>query len=228
MSEPASRTSMPSTRRRRVSTKTASQGIDDERQPGIDALILAGGRGSRLDGRGKTGIVVGGRTLLGHALEAASAVHARQVVVVGPDGLVEPPVVNVCEEPALGGPVAGIAAGLPALSAEWVLMLSCDLPRALAAGALLVAAADGIDSDADGLCLVDETGRAQWLAGLYRRAALRAAVDALTRPEGPGVHGASVRSLMESLSIVMVPDPDGVAADVDTWQDLERARQAFP
>lgn len=53
----------------------------------FDAIILAGGRGSRLGGVDKGALPVGGRALLDRVLDAARA--AERVVVVG-DGPVPP------------------------------------------------------------------------------------------------------------------------------------------
>ena len=85
-----------------------------------DAIILAGGRASRLGGVQKAAIEIGGRALLDIALEAAAS--AGRVVVVGPDELRRDArggdaasVRFVREEPPFGGPVAGIAAGLATL-----------------------------------------------------------------------------------------------------------------
>ncbi|MEU4744233.1 NTP transferase domain-containing protein, partial [Actinosynnema sp. NPDC023658] len=50
--------------------------------PSWAAVVLAGGRGSRLGGVDKASLVVDGRTLLDHVLDAVAA--ARQVIVVGP------------------------------------------------------------------------------------------------------------------------------------------------
>ncbi len=209
--------------------------------PALDALVLAGGRSSRLGGTDKAGVVVGGGTLLDHALAAAARIGAQRTVVVGPPGLVAAPVLSVQETPAFAGPAAGVAAGLAVLSADWVLVLACDLPRAPDVAVTLRAAlddlldgadsadgADGADgTDAagvDGLCLQDAGGRVQWLAGIYRRAALDAAVTALAGADGQGLTGAPVGRLLGQLRLRTVADATGVGADVDTWQDVERAR----
>ena len=89
----------------------------------FDAIVLAGGRGSRLGGVSKPGVTVGGRRLLDIALAAVAS--ARQVVVVGdlpvPDG-----VRLTREDPPFGGPVAGVAAGFEFLPehAPWTLLLA--------------------------------------------------------------------------------------------------------
>lgn len=195
----------------------------------LDALVLAGGRSSRLGGTDKAGVVVGQGTLLDHALVAAERIGAGRTVVVGPPGLVKPPVLCVQETPAFGGPAAGLAAGLGVLSADWVLVLACDLPRAPDVARALRAALSDLLDDAeaatlDGLCLQDESGRVQWLAGIYRRAALDRAVTALAGPQRLGLSGASVGKLLRPLSLRTVTDSAGVGADVDTWDDVERAR----
>ncbi len=201
----------------------------------FDALVLAGGEGRRLGRTSKAEVVVAGRALLDHALDAARG--ARRVVVVGPPALARPGVVVVREDPPWGGPVAGIEAGLTALDAPAggapatagsagtaptppgddvpVLVLACDVPQAaLAVPDLLAALADG----ADGAQLVDAGGRAQ-LVAVYRRDALRRALAGLAG-EG-GVHGAAVRRLHERLAMAPVAD-HGRGADADTWDDVHR------
>lgn len=200
----------------------------------LDALVLAGGRSSRLGGTDKAGVVVGQGTLLEHALAGAARVVARRTVVVGPPGLAAAPVLCVQEAPAFGGPAAGVAAGLRVLSADWVLVLACDLPRAPDVAVVLRAALDGLLDDAatdqgggdglDGLCLQDTTGRVQWLAGIYRRSALDRAVADLAGADGLGLTGAPVGRLLGRLTLRTVADPADVGADVDTWEDVDRAR----
>jgi molybdopterin-guanine dinucleotide biosynthesis protein A len=208
----------------------------------LDALLLAGGRASRLGGVSKPELEVGGRTLLQHAIEASHSVGARRIVVVGPPSLEAPGCLVVREDPPFGGPVAAIAAGLTALdladapglgpgrhddAASDVLVLACDLPTATAAVATLFAhradrgsPGDGADdSGGDGACLVDADGRRQWLTAVYSRAALARAFGALGHP----ADGAAMRQLVASLDLAEIADT-GNAGDIDTWSDLDRAR----
>lgn len=184
----------------------------------FDAVVLAGGRGSRLGGPSKPEVVVGGRALLDHALAAVS--DASRVVVVGPPSVARPGIPTVLEDPPDGGPVAGLAAGLAALASlsstsEYVVVLACDIPRAGAALPALRAAtsADGVD----GARLVSPDGHPQHLVAVYRSSALTAALLRL-----PTVHGASMRALTTGLTLVDVPDTDDSAADADTWPDVAR------
>lgn len=224
----------------------------------VDAVVLAGGRGERLGG-GKPAVVVAGAALLDHALDAARAATTGggRTVVVGPPDVTRPGTLRAQEDPPFGGPVAGLAAGLAALDGApgdpgdprqaaatsgpagpaddaratgWVLVLACDVPRAARAVPLLLAAARDAAPSTDGVHLVRD-GRAQWLVGLYRAAALRAALGAVgtpaTRP-GEALHGLPVRRLAARLALAAVPDPDGVSDDVDTWDDVRRLGGTTP
>lgn len=185
-----------------------------------DLLVLAGGEGERMGRVSKAEVEVAGRTMLDRVLDAAEA--ARRSVIVGPSELARPGIPAVLEDPPLGGPVAGLAAGLTALEADGdvpVVVLACDAPRAARAVPLLLDALAG-DPGADVAWLIDAEGRAQRLVAAYRRAALRGALDSLA--DGGGVRGASVRRLTGALRHVDVADPDALGDDVDTWQAAEQ------
>lgn len=192
-----------------------------------DAIVLAGGAGQRLGGAAagvvKPEVVVAGRALVDHVLAAVAG--ARRRVLVAPDTLFRPGVVMALEDPPLGGPVAGIAAGVAALDADRgaeddvVVVLACDVPRAGLAVPALVAAAQR--SGVDGARLVDDEGRPQHLVAAYRIGALRGALAAL-HDESNGVRDASVRRLVAPLTFADVPDPGGAAADADTWPAVHR------
>lgn len=195
--------------------------------PSVDAIVLAGGSGRRLGGASKPDLVLDGRRLLDHALDAAQG--ARAVVVVAPASVSVPTgVLRTLESPPLGGPAAGIVAGMTALSAArapapLVLVLACDVPHAVTAVPALLAAAVG--SMADGACLSDASGRRQWLVGVYRRAALERQI-AQVAPEG--AHGLGVGRFLDGLRLVDLTASGGQEQDVDTWDDLARLRRAGP
>jgi molybdopterin-guanine dinucleotide biosynthesis protein A len=207
----------------------------------FDAIILAGGRGSRLGGVDKGALPVGGRPLLDRVLEAAR--DAERVVVVG-DGPVPDGVLLTREEPVFGGPAAAVVAGLRALrmpsalpidsAARLVLVLACDLPGAPAGVELLEVATrtegdeathpvEGGIPDArgertvDGWCLAEQDGRLQWLFGLYRAGALERAAEALGDPTDR-----SMGWLLSGLDLVAVPAPARVTMDIDTPEDVQR------
>ncbi|WP_449282092.1 NTP transferase domain-containing protein [Leucobacter sp.] len=191
--------------------------------PEIDAVVLAGGRGSRLGGRDKAVIALGGERLVDRAVVSARAAGAGCVVVVGPAHTGSEGVLVVREDPPFAGPLAALAAALPHLRADWLLLLSCDLVRPDAVCALLAAqlpgSEDGPAADIDGIVLRDGSGRDQWLAGAYRLGALRAGLEGL----GGDPAGAPLRALLGGLRLRRVDAPDDTTADIDEPADLERA-----
>ncbi|WGD36568.1 NTP transferase domain-containing protein [Lysinibacter sp. HNR] len=98
----------------------------------LDAIVLTGGRGTRLGGVAKAELRVGGARLIDTVLGAAYASGSERLIVVG-SRKVAPASLSVLhtrEDPPFGGPVAALAAGLSLATAEWVLLLAVDLPRA--------------------------------------------------------------------------------------------------
>lgn len=197
----------------------------------FDAIVLAGGRSSRM-GAEKSGLLFEGRSLVEVAVSAARA--ARRVVVVGPGATADAiasatgdariaRVLTAREEPAWGGPAAALVAGLDRLAAdparndtaEWLLVLACDLPRGDEAAAALVAAAVAHTSTAcEAVVAVDGSGRRQPLLALYRTDAVaRAAASARKRND---LVGLPLRRLVGTLDTVEVCINDALCADVDT------------
>lgn len=191
---------------------------------GVGAILLAGGRATRVGGAAKPLFEVGGRTLLGAAVDAARSAGADPVVVVGPVLDETLPVAWLREEPPFGGPAAAIVAALEAWPAaggpDWTLLLACDLPGIAPAVARLTRDVILLPADTDGMCLGDAASRPQWLIGVYRTSALRQAASAL--PDAG--RDAPVRVLLDDLAIAVVAAPDALTRDVDTWEDLEEAR----
>ncbi|MFB7892519.1 molybdenum cofactor guanylyltransferase [Microbacterium sp. NPDC056044] len=191
----------------------------------LGAILLAGGRASRVDGAAKPLFDVGGRTLLAAAVSAATDAAARPITVVAPVLDEALPVTWVREDPPFAGPAAAVVAALAswpeADDPTWTLLLACDLPGVGAAVRRLVDDILLLPTDTDGICLADPTSRPQWLIGAYRTAALRAAASVL--PDAG--RDASVRALLADLAIAVVAAPDDLTRDVDTWEDLEEARR---
>ncbi|MGO4806268.1 molybdenum cofactor guanylyltransferase [Arthrobacter sp. 2MCAF15] len=200
----------------------------------FDAIILAGGRSSRLGGVPKSRLVYDGATLLERSLGAAGG--AGRAVVVGPDPGNLPDGVLTCrEEPPFAGPAAAIAAGLDALAsghsvgrgdaapAPFTLVLACDMPRSSAAVRVLAESLEASLAAApepgrgDGVMAVSQDGRKQPLAGFYGTAALQRSVTE-ARQRG-GLENASAFSLLARLDVREVRVPPGSTDDVDTWDD---------
>ncbi len=204
----------------------------------FDAVVLAGGRGTRLGGTDKPALVVGARTLLGSVVSAVTAAGAARVVVVGPErpaalspGTSGPgsggPLPGggtrlsyAREEPPGGGPVAALRCGLGEVSATAVVLAAADLPFLGPAHVTrLLASLPG--PAGPGVVLLDASGRPQWLVSSWPTAVLRGALD--------GYRGSSLRGLLGPLDPVLLPDETAAGEpppwlDCDTIDDLRRAR----
>ncbi|GAA0369890.1 NTP transferase domain-containing protein [Actinoallomurus spadix] len=178
-----------------------------------DAVILAGGAASRLRGADKPGLLVGGRPLV--ARVGAAVAGARRVVLVGPERPELPTAITVREDPPGAGPVPALRAGLTRVESPWVAVLAADLPF-LTSGD--VTALRGRARGRTGAVYVDDEDRCQWLTGVWRTAALRAALA--------GYPGASLRGLMDPLDPVRVRAagrPRPAWYDCDTEDDVAQA-----
>ncbi|MFE0592110.1 molybdenum cofactor guanylyltransferase [Micromonospora echinospora] len=195
---------------------------------GYAAVVLTGGAARRLGGVDKPGLPIGGRPMRDRVLAAVADATPR--IVVGPETTPVPADVRLTrEEPAGGGPVAAVAAGLALLppGTTTVALLAGDLPLLTATAVGELRRALAADPGADGVCHVDPDGRRQSLCGLWRLAPLRAAVDRLTADRG-GLTGVSVRALLAGLTVAELrwsgegPPP---WFDCDTDDDVRRAEE---
>ena len=182
----------------------------------LGAVVLAGGTAARMDGVDKASIEIAGVTLLERAL--AATMSAGEVVVVGPPFPASRTVTWAREEPADGGPAAGLLAGLDRflVAPELVAVLAVDMPRVDAGTVARLTWAVEASVEVDGAVLVDTGGRRQTLAGVYRWAALQSARPADRSRE----HCLPVHALVGGLRIVEVPVVGNEARDIDTWVDL--------
>lgn len=175
------------------------------------AVVLAGGGAARLDGADKSALEYDGRSLLEHALAAVA--DATETVVVGAPVPTSRPVTFTREDPADGGPLAGLCAGVAALARPpaLVVVTAVDMPH-LSPRTVdrLVAAAAGHDA----AWLVDEDGR--------RVLALAVGTRHVTAIADP--HGLPMRALARDLDVHDVPAEGDEARDVDTWADVARLR----
>ena len=180
------------------------------------AIVLAGRGSERLGGADKAMVELDGTTLLDRALQGAGG--ATEVVVVGPPRPTSSPVVWAEEQPAGGGPVAALAAGLAsAQPTDAVLLLASDLPFIAEGVPSLVAA---LTPGTDVAILVDDDGRANYLAALWRRSSVEARLTGLG-----DLAGLPMRRMLEGMAVAEVRDTDGWGFDCDTWEALDLARQ---
>ncbi|GGJ87473.1 hypothetical protein GCM10010123_16330 [Pilimelia anulata] len=196
--------------------------------------MLAGGAGRRLGGPDKPDRAVAGRSMRDRVLAAVADAAAR--LVVGPPGPPLPPGVRRArEDPPGGGPVAAASAGLAALDTAptspagpaaavpaVVALLAADLPLLDPPAVARLLAALAADPAADAALYVDGGGRYQYLCGVWRTAALRAALAAAPPAGRP------VRALLAGRRVVGVtaggPGP-APWFDCDTEAELRAARE---
>lgn len=181
----------------------------------FDAIVLAGGRSSRLGGRDKAQLPLDGTPLVDRVIAAVRAHGGNRVVVVGDATVTTLADVTVRETPRYAGPAAAVGAGLAHVTAPDVLLLSCDLVQPDAVCAALADIGEGFDG-----VVLEEQGHRQWLAGRYRLAAVRASFAADSRP----LADQSLRSLLLPLRLESVTVSAGVSADIDTPDDYAAAQ----
>lgn len=177
-----------------------------------DAIVLAGGRGARLGVPAKPQVMLHGRTLLSRVLAAVEDAATR--IVVGPDQEIPAGVLVLQEDPPYGGPVAALSTGLDLVRSEFVVVLAADLPYLDTGVIQALLAGIGV---ADGAMAEDDGGRAQYLLGAWRSAALRDRLAELGSPDG------SMHHLLAGLSVQrLTPDrlPDRPATQAP-WTDLD-------
>lgn len=174
-----------------------------------DAIVLAGGRASRLGGVDKLAVEIGGRTLLQRTLDAVS--DAGRVVLVG--DVDAPGAVVVREEPRFAGPAVAVAAGLAEVGADWVLVVAGDHPFLADAIEPLLAARSG-----DGGIAVGPDGRRQNLMVMAAASALRSSLESQA-----DLVDLPFRRILEPLELAEIAVPERATVDVDTWHDREMA-----
>ncbi|PQZ88150.1 hypothetical protein CQ018_17030 [Arthrobacter sp. MYb227] len=208
----------------------------------FDAIIVAGGRGSRMGGVSKPLLEHHGETLLEHSL---NAVHEAQcIAVVGAHALAEAVarymenapetqrVVITREYPSYAGPAAAVAAGRAALDdgpdeeeAQWpisstdvTVVLASDLLDPAPVVAQLLAMAGTSTARIDAWVPQDATGRLQTLSCAIRTSVLREAIKEASAAHG-SLENASMMRLLATVQMERLKLPDVDFSDIDTLSD---------
>lgn len=193
------------------------------------AIILAAGTARRMGGVSKTELDLHGRTLVAHVVDGARAAGFDPLVVAPPDLALPSGTPRCLEDPPLGGPAAGLLAGVRhSPGADAYALLAGDAPYAPRALPTLLAALrpGAFTSVAHDIARADpQGGKASFLPSVVLGDSLRARADALA---SGGAHGLSLRGLLGELSCVdvTVADREAVISDVNTWEDLARLRES--
>ena len=180
------------------------------------ALILTGGTSNRF-GSDKSEAILQGKTLIDYLISSIPA--GVPVVIVGPARDEFATTIRVVQEDSPGGgPVAGIAAGLPLIETEYVSVLATDMPYSAALVPLLM---KDLSDEVDGAIVVDEEGFQQPFSGIYRTLVLKRALEEIAP-----VSGQSMRKLLNQLHVKEVrlsADERHLLVDIDTPEDLIKA-----
>ena len=187
----------------------------------LTALLVSGGKATRLGGITKTALTVDGVPLIKRALIAVRDVspHCPAVVVGDTDGLDDlGHVTHLRENPPFSGPAAAIAAGVTHVTTEFVAVLASDLPLidAHTVRALIDAVGESDCAVPDCAVAVDPAGRAQYLTAVWRTRALAEVVSTAEVAHRPA------RTLYERCEWVPVHLEQATTADIDTFADAQR------
>jgi len=176
----------------------------------VTVVVLAGGT-SRRFGSDKLAAPLGGSTVLDTVL--GSLPPHWPVVVVGPPRDCRRPVTWTREDPPGGGPLAGVAAGVDAVTTDLVAVVAGDMPYAGPAIVTLVAALRTAPVAVGAVVAVDAHGVANPLLAAYRTASVREVLPspAANRP-------AKLLLAVPHLEVGVI-GPAG--RDVDTPADLD-------
>ncbi|MCT1867709.1 NTP transferase domain-containing protein [Dermabacter sp. p3-SID358] len=216
------------------------------------AVVLAGGRGSRMGGVDKPALDVGERSMRASALWAARSAlgEGAPLVLVGERGPDVREIGAACvrEDPPFSGPVAGLARGMVELehlgnAYDVVLVLGGDMPW-LEPRVLSTLVNESVGTPGKVAGAVDASGRRQFLCAAWPHAALSRALAHLGGSDG-SLAGASAKSLYRALGELR-PEPvqaewlevgtlagaSGLApelvarslSDIDSPEQLEHAR----
>jgi molybdopterin-guanine dinucleotide biosynthesis protein A len=178
-------------------------------------VVLAGGTSERF-GADKLAAPLWGTTVLDRTL--AGMPSGWPVVCVGPPRTTVRDVLWTREEPAGGGPLAGIAAGARLAASAVTVVVAGDMPGAGPAVPALVAALAAAPDHVGAVVGTDAGGHANPLLAAYRTVALRRAL-----PADP--HDRAARTLLSALVHRTLPVDAAAAADVDTPEALEDVRR---
>lgn len=218
-------------------------GMSESDRPRVRGVVLAGGRSTRFGDANKALATLEGRPLVARVVDAVAAATGEPPLLSvatdeGADRLADAlgdrAVEPVRDDPALSGPLAGLAAAAAATDAPWLFVCACDMPLVSPAsiealrGRLAAIDGDRADERGDVSAVVPVVeGYDQPLHALYHR---RTVADALA-DRSPGD---ALMTLLGELAVERVA-ADAVDAplveattNVNTREELAALRDRDP
>lgn len=181
----------------------------------ITALVLAGGRATRMGGVDKAAILVGGEPIFARQVRVLSPRVTEIVVATNTENALFAGHRTVKDAIEGAGPLAGIAAGLAVCTTPWMLVVAGDMPDLT--GALLDRMIAAIDPACDAVG-IRIGGWPEPLVCVLRVASARPALDAML---AEGARKASALLTDRGLLTVWIEDADPAAVkNVNTPADL--------
>lgn len=184
----------------------------------VTAVILAGGRSTRMGGGDKTQSLIGTHTSLD--LLVGSLPRKVAVVVVGPHAPTVGEAVLCREDPEFGGPVAALAAGLQHVTTPYAFVVAADMPRA--GGLLERLHTARANAQAESAIPVDADDHVQHLCFLARTSALSEAIEGLATPVDAAMK--SVFAQIDVYTVQLTPQEEALLEDFNTPEELEALR----
>jgi molybdopterin-guanine dinucleotide biosynthesis protein A len=188
----------------------------------VTAVVLAGGRATRMGGQDKGLLECCGRPLVARVVEALRPQVAEVIVSANRNPEVYRRItgcpVVADETDDFPGPLAGIAAGLAASHTPLVLVCPCDAP--FIAPALVERLAAGLTVQAE-IAVAHDGQRLQPLPALLRRSTL----DDLRACMAAGGHAVYRWYAARAVATVDFTDRADDFANINTAQDLQAAER---
>jgi molybdenum cofactor guanylyltransferase len=176
----------------------------------VSALILAGGKATRMGGVAKHAIVIGGETIFERQVRAVTPL-VDEIIVSGPVIAGYRTVVDAIRDV---GPLAGIAAGLAACTTPWLLVIAGDMPNV--SQELIAAMLEHRAPDIDAVGIRRGTLPQPLLCVLHVRTR-----EVVARRLAAGRYRASGVLTDEGLRVAWLDDPEPAAlANINTPDDL--------
>lgn len=188
---------------------TEGPGHSPARRSSHAGFVLTGGRSSRM-GQDKATLPWGGATLVEH-VAASVRTAASQVTLVGaPERYTHLGIAAVSDRYRDCGPLGGICTALEITSADWNLIVACDMPGVTAdflSGLFQPAEAAGVD------CVIPESNGLHPLCAVYHR---RVGPVAKRRILSKSF---KMHDFVASLQTLKFPSPAAFLENINTPQD---------
>lgn len=194
----------------------------------VSGYVLAGGDSSRMGGKDKAAIEVGGLAMVLRAarlLEPLVSKRASVMVIGTPNKYAEFGLKSIPDDLPGMGPLAGLATAVRTSLSPWSLIVGCDMPY-LTTEWLVHLLARGVPSNAD-IVVAETAGGIEPMCGLYHKRCEASFATALARGTRKVTDAFAGREVLTITADEVQPfDPNGLLfKSVNTPEDLAEAEK---